>query len=132
MNKSSNLANLYEHHVAKAHEYEKENDMKSCHREWKDALRIRPSSVDARTAVDRLQTVLFPSQLEPLPVCAVRLSSYFNLSMRYWDRNMPKAALAEVCMNRFSFSLYCSVTKLLKSWMIWVCRQRVFYTIFKR
>lgn len=32
------------------------------------------------------------------PVSSVRLASFFNLSIRFWDRNLPKAALLEVLL----------------------------------
>jgi hypothetical protein len=65
-------------------------------REFKEASRLRPRDKSARTEVKRLNDIVNISESPPSRVPSERISSIFNLSIRYWDRNMPSAALKEV------------------------------------
>lgn len=97
MNNPSTLAVPYEVRVQRAREHEAVGEINHGSLELKEPMRIRPSSVEAKRECARLQMLVLPVASAPMTLSSVRLTSFFNLSVRFWDRNMPSAALSEVC-----------------------------------
>ena len=96
MNNWSTLAALFNQHVTLARQYESENNVKFAYREWVEASRLRPSCLETKKEVDRIEQIISPRVTGPCPISALRIVSFFNLSLRYWDMNKPHVALREV------------------------------------
>jgi len=88
---------LFDGHRMKASSHEAAGQMSLAIRELREASRLRPRDQSTRSEIDRIQRILVPPKLIPDSIPSERLCSIFNLSIRYWDRNMPSAALKEVC-----------------------------------
>jgi hypothetical protein len=88
---------LFDCHRARAKSHESAGQLGLAIRELREAFRLRPRERTTVTELDRLLKVMDPPKVSPEKLPAERLCSIFNLSVRYWDRNMPSAALKEVC-----------------------------------
>ena len=86
----------FEKHVNNAAKHESMDQLGLALREWREAARIRPRDANVRRELERLSNILSPPSLAPEPIPSERFASIFNLSVRYWDRNMASAALKEV------------------------------------
>ena len=86
----------FEKHVNNAAKHESMDQLGLALREWREAARIRPRDANVRRELERLFNILSPPSLAPEPIPSERFASIFNLSVRYWDRNMASAALKEV------------------------------------
>jgi|LauGreDrversion4_2_1035121.scaffolds.fasta_scaffold05013_2 hypothetical protein len=87
---------LFDSHIEKAHTHENEGQNSLALRELREAIRLRPRDATARSDMRRLKTLMCPPEFKKEVVPAERLRSIFNLAIRYWDSNMPSAALKEV------------------------------------
>jgi hypothetical protein len=87
---------LFESHIEKARAHENDGQNSLALREMREAIRLRPRDAVSRSEVQRLKSLVSPPVCKKGVVPAERLSSVFNLAIRYWDSNMPSAALKEV------------------------------------
>lgn len=89
---------LCEAHLRDARKHETEGQLTLSLRELKEALRIRPRDPVLKGELERIQSLISATRCQSDPVSADRISSLFNLGIRYWDRNMPGVAIKEVCL----------------------------------
>lgn len=105
---------LFDSHLVKSRTHEEAGEWSLAVRELREALRLRPRSSGARDDLERLKTMLTPpKQCEA--ISGDRLSASFNLSIRYWDQNMPSAALKEVRLYQL-ISYLLSVSNAMRYW----------------
>jgi len=87
---------LFEGHPAKAQTHVNNEEFTLAMREYKEAARLRPRDRSVRSAIERLGEAFNSAELESRAISSERIRSLFNLTVRYWDNNMPSAALKEV------------------------------------
>jgi hypothetical protein len=105
---------LFDSHLVKSRTHEEAGEWSLAVRELREALRLRPRSSGVRDDLERLKTMLTPPK-QCDAILADRLSASFNLSVRYWDQNMPSAALKEVRFYQF-ISYHLSVSNAMRYW----------------
>ena len=89
---------MFQSHLEQAQNHEKKGQLALSLRELREALRIRPRELSVKENINRLEGVISPPVVGPEPISSERFSSTYNLAIRYWDRNLPAAALKEVCL----------------------------------
>ena len=99
---------LFEAHLERARSHEAGGQFSLAVKELSEALRIRPRDPSIRHDINRLESVLETTASKTAVWPAERFAAPFNLAVRYWDRNMPTAALKEVCSIN-SFSIGCAL-----------------------
>ena len=76
-------------------------------REFREAARLRPRDEAVRSEIQRLNNMVnLPTDSQEHSVPSERIRSLFNLAVRYWDSNMPSAALKEVDSRFHDFLIF--------------------------
>ena len=87
---------LFEGHLTQARRHLTIGETSFALREFREALRLRPRDGSVRSEIERLNMIVSPHKSQSRIVPSERIRSLFNLTIRYWDNNMPSAALKEV------------------------------------